>query len=301
MAIKTGTSEPYAETLAIGDTWAIGYTPQLVFGSWFGNADNAPMAHNVSSTYVSWHTVRDFMSYYHEDLPVESFTVPEGLARAKVCVPSGLKPTDNCPITTTEDLFAAHALPQIEDNWWTKARIDTRTGKLASELTPEEFVKESFYLNLPKGLSEWERIQAEEWARSLNASTEEAPTEVTEEPDIPRDPPTAIITSPVNTAYLVRGIVTITGRATSSDFLEYSVEYGLGTNPTAWTVINRSTIPVADGTLARWHTSTLEQGSYTIRLIVQDAERGQIATHIQINLLATAPASTPAPAATPGP
>lgn len=291
MAIKTGTSEPYADSLAIGDTWAIGYTPQLVFGSWFGNADNSPM-HDISSTSVSWRTVRDFMIYFHEDLPVESFTVPGGLARTKVCVPSGLKPTDNCPITTEEDFFAAHALPQIEDNWWTKARIDTRTGKLASELTPEEFAKESFYLNLPEGLSEWERSQAEEWARHLQASTEEAPTEETEASDIPVD---VEIIAPGGGVYLA-GPITIGGRANSSHFVGYRLEFLPETYPSGWTLIYESTTPVLDGALGTWDASSLPSGEYTIRLIVVDEERGQILATSHVRLMATGP-----PPTTPGP
>lgn len=301
MAIKTGTSEPYADSLAIGDTWAIGYTPQLVFGSWFGNADNSPMEH-IDSTSVSWRTVRDFMTYYHEDLPVESFTAPEGLARAKVCVPSGLKPTANCPITTQEDLFAAHSLPQAKDNWWTKAKIDARTGKLASDLTPPEFVRESFYLNLPDGLSEWARIQAQEWARSLHASTQPAPTEETQESDIPSSTPIAVITSPASTAVLV-GPVTITGRADSDGFVSYLLEYFPETQGGNWTLITESTSPVRDGTLGVWDTTGLPHGSYLIRLVVVDAERGRVSATVRINLAVTdGPVPTSAaPTATPGP
>jgi membrane peptidoglycan carboxypeptidase len=292
MAIKTGTSEPYAESLAIGDTWAIGYTPQLVFGSWFGNADNSPMQQNVSSTYVSWHTVRDFMRYYHEDLPVESFTVPEGLARAKVCVPSGLRPTDNCPITTEEDLFAAHALPQIDDNWWTMARIDTRSDKLARESTPEEYVEERFFLTLPEGLSEWERIQAEEWAEHLEADTEDVPTEVTEEPDFP-----IAIGPPQDGGIYVPGPITIGGSANSSHFVSYRLVFGWGLEPTGWAVIYESTSPVSDGTLGTWNAASLPPGDYTIRLVVVDEERGEIHDWIHLTLTPIGPA----PTATPGP
>ncbi len=301
LAVKTGTSEPYADSLAIGDTWAIGYTPQLVFGSWFGNADNSPMF-DISSTNVSWGTVREFMAYYHEDLPVESFTVPDGLARAKVCVPSGLKPTANCPITTEEDLFAAHSLPQTEDTWWTKAKIDARTGKLASDLTPPEFVRESFYLSLPDGLSEWARIQAEEWARSLHASTKEAPTEETQETDIPSSTPIAVITSPADTAVLV-GPVTITGRANSDSFVSYLLEYFPETQGGNWTRISESTTPVTDGTLGMWDTTGLSHGSYLIRLVVVDADRGRVSTTVRVNLAVTdGPGPTSAaPTATPGP
>src|SRR5690606_21038874 len=42
-AVKTGTSEPYENSRAIGETWTFGYTPDLVAGVWAGNSDNSPM------------------------------------------------------------------------------------------------------------------------------------------------------------------------------------------------------------------------------------------------------------------
>ena len=48
------------DSRAIGDTWAFGYTPDLVAGVWTGNADNSPMV-NITSTRISWRSWRDFM------------------------------------------------------------------------------------------------------------------------------------------------------------------------------------------------------------------------------------------------
>lgn len=295
MAVKTGTSEPYADSYNIGDTWAIAYTPQIVVGSWFGNADNSPMF-DISSTSVSWRTVRDFMIDYHQDLAVEPFTKPAGLVKASVCIPSWLKPTPACPRTTPEDFFAGRALPKKEDDWWQLARIDTRTGKLASELTPPEYVEERRFLQLPGNLPEFERDQALEWANELTASVGSAPTEQTEESDIP-----IAITSPANAAP-VQGLVTITGRASSSAFVSYRLEFQSEAQPGDWTLITESDSRVADGALGTWDTSALSPGLYTIRLVLVDEERGEIITRVQVLVLApTAPTPTvaPLPTATP--
>jgi membrane carboxypeptidase/penicillin-binding protein PbpC len=279
MAVKTGTSEPYETIGQIGDTWAIAYTPQLVVGSWFGNADNSPMT-GILSTSVSWRTVRDFQVAYHEDLPVEQFTRPAGLVEGQVCIPSGLKVGDGCAVKSQKDLLASDSLPNQDDNWWTVAKIDTRTGKLASALTPEQFVEERFYLDLPAGLSNWQRNQALEWAKELeNASEEEPPKDRTEASDLP-----SAIISPAQAAQL-SGPVPVSGRASSEDFIAYRLEYRYDTQPGDWVLIGRRDIQVAEGILGVWDTTGLPFGLYTLRLVVEDDKLGEQEDRVQVLLI----------------
>jgi PKD repeat protein len=76
------------------------------------------------------------------------------------------------------------------------------------------------------------------------------------------------ITSPAEDDYIQGGdVLTITGAALGTDFTDYEVAYGRGANPSSWTVITTSTLPVADSVLAVWDLSTLtEADDYTIRL-----------------------------------
>ena len=97
--IKTGTSEPFVDrTDLIGDTWAVGYTPQLVAGTWFGNSDNTPME-NIFSTTVSWQAWREFMIYAHDYLQLapQPFVRPDSVVERDVCLPSGKLATPLCP------------------------------------------------------------------------------------------------------------------------------------------------------------------------------------------------------------
>ncbi|MCH8025847.1 MAG: transglycosylase domain-containing protein [Chloroflexi bacterium] len=293
IGIKTGTSEPYANSFAIGDTWAIGYTPQLVVGSWFGNADNSPMT-GITSTSVSWRTVRDFLVVAHEGLPVESFTRPPGLVEAETCVASGLLPTDACPMISPPDLFVADSLPDAEDDWWTLVRIDTRTGLLAGPLTPDEFVEEQSFLQLPEGLSAWERNQALEWAEELETTTDEPPTEVTTASDLP-----IAISAPIRGEQIF-GLVDISGRASSNDFAGYRLEYMFETIPGDWIVFAESSTPVEDGVLGVWNTTDLPLGLYTVRLVMDDERLGESSTRVQVLVVsAIPPTPTVLPPATP--
>jgi membrane peptidoglycan carboxypeptidase len=70
VAVKTGTTNNYK------DAWIIGYTPNIVIGTWAGNNDNTPMAKKVSGLIVApmW---REFMEEALKTTPIETFTKPQ--------------------------------------------------------------------------------------------------------------------------------------------------------------------------------------------------------------------------------
>ncbi len=286
--IKTGTSEPYSDSFAIGDTWAFAYTPQLVVGTWFGNADNSPMT-DITSTSVSWRTVRDIMTTYHEGLPVEGFSRPAGLVETELCMPSGLlvpKAEDEdqasaCPVKNEPDLFVSERLPSKVDDWWSVVEIDSRfPERLAGPLTPEEFVESRFFLELPDGLSAWETNQALEWAEEIEeASADEAPTETTDIRDLPIG-----ITSPA-TAEQVMGDVVIEGRAFSESFVRYRLEYRYDTQVGDWQPIIEVVNSVPEGVLGIWNTDGFSPGLYTIRLVLDDEAAGETEVRVQVLLV----------------
>ncbi|MDZ4226043.1 MAG: penicillin-binding transpeptidase domain-containing protein, partial [Patescibacteria group bacterium] len=70
VAIKTGTTNNYR------DAWTIGYTPNLVVGTWAGNNDNTSMEKRVSGFIVGpiW---SEFMKYAVARMPNQAFTRSE--------------------------------------------------------------------------------------------------------------------------------------------------------------------------------------------------------------------------------
>lgn len=70
VAVKTGTTNNYR------DAWTIGYTPNLVVGTWAGNNDNTSMEKRVSGFIVGpiW---SEFMKYAVERVPDTAFTRTE--------------------------------------------------------------------------------------------------------------------------------------------------------------------------------------------------------------------------------
>lgn len=107
VAGKTGTTNDNR------DAWLVGYTPNVVVGVWVGNNDNSPMTRGSSIAGAPW---RDIMEAALDDLPVESF-----------------KPYD-LPANYND-------LPPILRGVWVGNRafyVDSVTGKLATEYTPDE-------------------------------------------------------------------------------------------------------------------------------------------------------------------
>jgi len=82
--------------------------------------------------------------------------------------------------------------------------------------------------------------------------------------------PTAVIDLPANGGILA-GMVSITGTASGTGFLDYKLEYGSGPSPSSWTQIGSThTSPVTSGLLGTWDTASLANGTYTIRLTARN-------------------------------
>jgi subtilisin family serine protease len=84
----------------------------------------------------------------------------------------------------------------------------------------------------------------------------------------------AEITSPLNNEILT-GAIDITGTAGGDDFVEYSLEYGAGDNPSSWTLISSSTAPMINGILGTLDNTGLN-GKFTIRLSVGEDNFDQV-------------------------
>ena len=67
----------------------------------------------------------------------------------------------------------------------------------------------------------------------------------------------------------VQEYVEFYGYTIASDFSGYTLEYGYGASPSIWDTIITSTMMVADDVLGNWVPGLMEQGDYTVRLIVE--------------------------------
>jgi 1A family penicillin-binding protein len=167
VAAKTGTTNNNK------DAWTMGYTPNLVAGVWAGNSRGDEMERGADGSVIAAPVWHNYMKRATADMPAETFKAPPAI-------------TTNKPVLTGK-------------SFKTTLEIDTISGKIATEYTPEEFKEEKdffeghnilWYVNKndpqgappsnPKGdpqYSAWESavqawIAKEEWNTTTTAPTE---------------------------------------------------------------------------------------------------------------------------------
>jgi membrane peptidoglycan carboxypeptidase len=281
-AQKTGTSEPFEGTQArtlIGDTWAVGYTPQIVAGTWFGNANNKPMV-NILSTSVSWRTWQDFMVKAHEhyQLPPEQFTRPPTIVEREVCYPSGKLPTDACPAARRyKALFAAEQLEgpkpiALFDDWW------QRSGGGVRLVLPPEWRAATPYLarlGIAATCIPAPGARPGDPGACPTAVPAATPPPQQPNPQQPNLPPanrggsSVALTTP-SSGSVVRGSVSVSGVAATPDLRQVVVEYSSGNRWIAIGSVNGSSLNGVSTTWLTWNTAELRPGAYAIRVTAVD-------------------------------
>lgn len=117
---KSGTTNDYK------DAWTIGYTPSLAAGVWVGNNNNSEMKKGADGSKIAAPIWNEFMMVVlgtEKDSPVENFNKP------------------------AEDIVDKVML-NGKGIYERKIKIDKKTGKLANDFCPEEYVEERVYANV---------------------------------------------------------------------------------------------------------------------------------------------------------
>ncbi len=296
-AVKTGTTNDYR------DNWTVGYTPDVVVGTWVGNADYTPMQGTSGLTGAApiW---ANFIQTAIQQLTGGSpsgFIKPAGVIERVICAESGTEPSQWCPSQRSE-FFAADQLP-LEKGYdlWQKATIDTWTGLLAADACPD-FTEEEIALNIsdPWGVK-WvkETNQGRTWAEQMGFSDPIffAPTETCKTSN---SEAFLAFQAPRNGDVITTNPIQITGRAgASSDFREYRLEFGRGDDPVDWDTLKTSQdAQNNNGDLFEWDVSELPAGKVTLRLYMRSTRDTYAETRITIDLQVPTATPTETPTAT---
>jgi membrane peptidoglycan carboxypeptidase len=230
------------------DLWTVGYTPSRAVAVWMGGESalsTAPVA-------GLW---RALMNTAARDLPPDSWTQPQGMVLMDVCTPSGLLPTDACPLVARE-VFLEGNQPVNFDDLYRSFAINRETGLLATIFTPPALVDEKVFMVVLEAARDWAVSKGIPIPPDTYDTIQAAPPQ-----------PGVDIASP-EMFDEVSGSIQVTGTAAGEDFLFYRLQYGQGLNPQAWVQIgDDSTVPVTDSLLGEWDTSGLN-GLYVLQLQV---------------------------------
>jgi membrane peptidoglycan carboxypeptidase len=248
-AVKTGASEPFADdTKNTADTWTLGFTSELVTGVWAGNSDNEPV-HNLFSTTIAWNVWNDFMIGAHTllDLEAKPFELPSSVVERVVCWPSGNIASDTCPSDRRyQSLFMKDVKVPV-DTWWSRLPA----GRLVLRV-PASF----------RGAT-GDRLVSNPADNGSAAAGALANAIAARPPDV------SALAAPLDGSTVSGGIAVI-GTARSSQMLGYYLDaIGGGMQVSLGEGLNGRA-----GQLATWDTRSVPNGAYTLRLVVQDSQRG---------------------------
>ncbi len=259
VAAKTGTTNSWL------DAWTMGFTPQLAVGVWTGNSDNKPMK-LADGSITAAPIFNKVLAKGVEGLPAQGWPVPPGITKARVCSPSGLLPTPDCPQTIADSFLIGH-VPTQPDNMWEVVEINAINGKRASACTPPDQIKRQVYQVFPANSADWVR----EKGLPQPPTEEDGPCGGGE---LAGD---VVIGSPTIGAR-VKGVVPITGNARAGDFRVYKLEVAPAQAPNQWQPIGAEHgEQISNGILENWDTAGFD-GLYTLRLAVME-NSGNVLTY----------------------
>ncbi|NTW03361.1 MAG: hypothetical protein HGA19_19150 [Oscillochloris sp.] len=201
----------------------------------------------------------------------------------KICDPSGMLPTSDCPNVVDEVFLPGNEPIQI-DSLYRTLRINQRSGKLATVFTPLDQVSESSYFIVPQQAEVWTGLSDLELPPS---DYDAIPATIQTWQD------TQIISPEMFEA--VNGEVIITGRAAGPNFDYYRIDVGAGLNPETWFQTGEDVhTPVQKGQLAVWDTTGLS-GLFAIQLLVVRQDQRNKLIRLLGGNNGQPPASTPKP------
>jgi membrane peptidoglycan carboxypeptidase len=297
---KTGTTNDFR------DNWTIGYTPDVVVGTWVGNADYTPMQNTSGLTGAApiW---ASFMNTAIQQLTGSNpspFVKPAGIVERVICAVSGSEPSQWCPNQRSE-YFAADQLPRSKaDDLWQKVLVNTWTGLLASP-DCSDFSKEIFSLNVSDPWAvKWieDSIQGQAWAEDMGFSPPIFFTPSRECNAL--DPhPILAFTSPNPGERITTSPLEIYGQVdATANFQRFFLEYGLGNDPIQWERLHQQQSPIPQpNEIYSWDVSELSAGKVTLRLYMVSTEDTYAEKRIQLNLQVPTPTPTPTNTPTPTP
>ena len=278
-AAKTGTTNDFR------DSWIVGYTPDIVTGVWVGNADNTPMSEVGGSNGAGpiWH---NFMERAHEGRPVRDFVRPPTIIELEVCADSGTIPSEVCPQRRTEIFFKDQPPLDVAYDIHQLISIDLKTGLRANEFCSTQ-VEERYYRVYPPDGVEW----------AISQGFDQPPIDFCPSANI-----VANIATPLDGS-TARNTISLEGSASADNFSHYQIEMGTGTNPDVFvTIAGPVNQMVSLGILGVFDTTAIDNGAYTVRLVVSDRTGGQGEARIRLlvdNVPTPVSTATPTATATP--
>jgi hypothetical protein len=126
--------------------------PDLLVGVWLGSL--IKLLQNRSILFWAaglWHAV---IQYATRGKPIAKWEVPAEITELRVCDPSGMLPTPNCPSIVNE-VFLSGTEPTQGDTLFRVFPINRESGHIATIFTPAELIEEKVFMVVPPDAIDW--------------------------------------------------------------------------------------------------------------------------------------------------
>src|SRR4030066_89405 len=229
------------------------------------------------------------------------FYKPTGVVDRVICTVSGTEPSQWCPSQRSE-YFVADQLPLPSSlDLWSKVMFDTWTGLRASSAC-SDFTKEEFAMNVtdPWAIGWIENnSEGKAWAEEMGFVD---PILFAPSRDCQAGDPHPIIeiSSPSEGQTITVTPLDIIGKLdVSADFLNFSIEYGLGDNPAEWNELFVGNQPFSQpGKVYSWDLKSITPGIITVRITMHSIRDGYAERRLHLNLQVSTPTPTASPTRT---
>ena len=146
MALKTGTDDDYK------NNHIMGYTKAVAMGAWIGHHDESKDFEGINTTAPKALIIKTFMEAYHQDIAYEKrnhWSRPAGIKKVKIDLLTGYQVSEDTEDEEEEnrrfnrvDIFPSWYTPKISTEEDKDIKIDIVSGKIATQCTPLQAVKE---------------------------------------------------------------------------------------------------------------------------------------------------------------
>lgn len=119
------------------DYWFMGYTPQYVCSVWMGYDKPREIKSVTSAGRSCGPLFQKMMAYAHQDLPVKTFERPAGITTATIDTKSGLLASSLTPAEYQKsEIFNKNSVPKETSTAWQEIEIDPLSGELFTDKCP---------------------------------------------------------------------------------------------------------------------------------------------------------------------
>lgn len=306
VAAKTGTSSGNR------DLWTMGFTENRVVGVWLGTVDNTETFNTSGYLAASplWNQImREVMNRRPPERDFQNpASAPQGVVVRQVCVTTGalFDETGAIPCNNVRSEFVLNNQPppNPDQGFLTTVRVNTWTQLIANDFCPND-VQQVTVANIgdPTAIA-WlnDNASGQATARALGL-----PVPIPQPPAGACDASTQLlqagITSPAASATVIEPIVRVEGSiASAQNFSSYDIQISNDGGQTFQIISGaNNTLPAGQAVLGEWDATNAPNGTYTLRLAINNSNGGFAYRDVTFTLNKPLPTATPTVAPTPSP